>query len=569
MKQTQIIDDFALGTAYLQQHQFDLALKCFNQAIQAHPNHAAAYLNRGVLYAQQGQVEYALQDYQQAMQWDPKNAQAYNNRGVLYAQQGQLEQALKDYQHAMQLDPQNAQAYNNRGVLYAQQGDFNRALEDYDHALALNPNYASAYNNRGLLHAQQGQPESALEDYHQAMHLDPKYIPCYYDGRGLFYAKQGQIEQALNDFNQVIQATASREQRKLYCFHISSYWMAVKQFKHARDSIEQAFAYASNEESMHKKTYLDNINKTEELYRANAALEKHQQQLEEAQYHQREMVRKYNHDLANILRPERIKTVAQKLDREALQAEYLLLDEAYRAELLVRNQSTWLKMKHVDKDPDKLQSLLRGDILLTQTEEGSQVLNIFYLALERIVSYVLNYEKFREQRGKILQKNHLSLEEVKQTFNKQVRLAQQNIVAWVNEYFFPLQLIEFSELWKSLLIKQYGYAEVLLDSYFAELFLNVFKYSDYRSLTIRFYQDDHFLLSRWENSYGGNCSMGTGIGLRGMNEELKMLNHSDQEAVHIEDDGQGIFRVTWALRKDLLVYQPQPRQYPRVKRASS
>ena len=59
-----------------------------------------------------------LAPYNQAIQANPRNAEAYMMRGFKYHTLGQYEKAIADYKRAIELDPNLVVAYTDRGVVY-------------------------------------------------------------------------------------------------------------------------------------------------------------------------------------------------------------------------------------------------------------------------------------------------------------------------------------------------------------------------------------------------------------------------------------------------------------------
>ena len=71
------------GDAYAK-NDFDLALKCFTDAIRLKPDYAEAYCNRGDAYGKKGDRDKAIADYTEAVRLKPDYPIAYYNRGAAY-----------------------------------------------------------------------------------------------------------------------------------------------------------------------------------------------------------------------------------------------------------------------------------------------------------------------------------------------------------------------------------------------------------------------------------------------------------------------------------------------------
>src|SRR5690606_34267638 len=70
-----------LGYDQVEIFDFQRAIVYFSCAIEADPNNAEAYMNRGAAYTVIGQFQRAITDYDRTIALDPTYAKAYNNRG--------------------------------------------------------------------------------------------------------------------------------------------------------------------------------------------------------------------------------------------------------------------------------------------------------------------------------------------------------------------------------------------------------------------------------------------------------------------------------------------------------
>ena len=134
-----------LGDAYFSQGDYTDAIIAYTCAIEANPDYAPAYVNRGYAHAAQHNDPEALADYERALERDDTSVAAYNNRGVLYTNQGNFGLAITDFTLAITLDPDYAVAYNNRGVVHAAEGNYDLAMADFEQAIALDPDYAAPH----------------------------------------------------------------------------------------------------------------------------------------------------------------------------------------------------------------------------------------------------------------------------------------------------------------------------------------------------------------------------------------------------------------------------------------
>jgi tetratricopeptide (TPR) repeat protein len=138
---------FQSGVTYLNQDDYDAALKEFDEIIQLNPDNASAYAYRGRVYQRQGNYDQAIADCDKAISLNPNEPMAYFTRGTSHYGKRNYEQAISDLTQLISLDPNNSNAYNNRGVAYLDNGDVDQAISDYEQALQIDPYNSTAQDN--------------------------------------------------------------------------------------------------------------------------------------------------------------------------------------------------------------------------------------------------------------------------------------------------------------------------------------------------------------------------------------------------------------------------------------
>ena len=182
---------------------FNEAISVLNDGINAYPDNALLYLNRGFIEHFLCDYKGAMADYNKAIKIKPGFAYAYNNRGALKVSINDISGAFEDYDKALSINPKYADVYYNRANLKYMLDDNKGALEDYDRAIALNPKDSDAYNNRGVVKRRMNFNVGALSDYSQAIAINPN--------DGIAYANRGRLkklyfdnEGATTDLNQAV-----------------------------------------------------------------------------------------------------------------------------------------------------------------------------------------------------------------------------------------------------------------------------------------------------------------------------------------------------------------------------
>jgi tetratricopeptide (TPR) repeat protein len=120
-------------------------------------------------FIQNGQFDQALKWVQQERQASPKDAQIQFLEAVILAQQGQLERAIDAFKKMTEAYPDLPEPYNNLGVLYASKDRFDEARAAFDKAILTHASYAAAHKNLSDVQAQM-----TRQSYARALQVDPK-----------------------------------------------------------------------------------------------------------------------------------------------------------------------------------------------------------------------------------------------------------------------------------------------------------------------------------------------------------------------------------------------------------
>jgi tetratricopeptide (TPR) repeat protein len=184
--------------------QYDLAISQFTKAIEADPENAQAYSDRGNAYGAQGQYAKAIADLNKALEIDPDNALAYFNRGNAYGDQGQYDRAISDFNKAIEMNPSDEDAYNYREAAYRAKARSYLAVSDYTRAIETNPKDVSAYIGRGIAYSAEEKYERAIPDFSKALEINAKDAGAYCC-RARAYVGNGKYDQAIMDCNQAIE----------------------------------------------------------------------------------------------------------------------------------------------------------------------------------------------------------------------------------------------------------------------------------------------------------------------------------------------------------------------------
>jgi hypothetical protein len=315
-----------------------------------------------------------------------------------------------------------------------------------------------------------------------------------------------------------------------------------------------------------KQKQLDEKNK--ELEEKNIALKLEIKEKENANHRMQKLVEQFTHSLGNVIFPDTIYQVAERLkNNPECRKDVLLLHEAYHSEIIIKLQGELLRQRYTNTNPEKFRQFIRSCRRTPNSDEKTKSIEeILDYAASRVTARFLNqhYAGLNSIRDKMLSKKNLSLDVLRQKFEDDILLNKSlRPIAWINQNLRPVQVTELSPLWQKVCILSESRAEALLFGHFSEILFNAFKYSDHDGdefLTLVFSEktinDKMYLTCSWLNPVKDKspAMLGTGKGLDAIQEDLKQLNdtESPEESLLISQQ-KNQFQVTLFFVKDLLV----------------
>jgi len=133
------------GTTPLDAQRYPEAIATLTKSIEANPQDATLYRNRGIAQTHVGKYDQALQDLQKAIKLDASDAIAYNQRGIVYYQLEKYQAAIDDFTRAIERHSELAEAYQNRGIVHRKLGNYSQATQDLRKAAQAGLEFAPQY----------------------------------------------------------------------------------------------------------------------------------------------------------------------------------------------------------------------------------------------------------------------------------------------------------------------------------------------------------------------------------------------------------------------------------------
>jgi superkiller protein 3 len=174
---------FNRGVIFSEQHRYEEALRDFEGAHLAYPEHIIylAYLASAQLNLKQYTA--AIATCNALLRLAPDDVNGLSFRAFAHSMLQEYRQALADEKKLVRLFPDDATHCNNAGYSCSKLGQWQEALDYLESALFIDPRYAYALNNRGYVKYRLGKHTAALRDINASLEVDPSNSYAYKTGR--------------------------------------------------------------------------------------------------------------------------------------------------------------------------------------------------------------------------------------------------------------------------------------------------------------------------------------------------------------------------------------------------
>jgi tetratricopeptide (TPR) repeat protein len=188
---------YNLGNFFLNQGNFDEALKYLQKSLSLKEDYYLAWNSIGITQMMKGNPDEAMKAFERCLAIAPMFSEARNNLGTLYQETNQLDKAEAEYMKAAQdLNYERRENPNfNLARLYILQGRLENAYEYVQKAIQINPRFAMAYNLRGQIFEKRENWTEAVASYESAVKLVPDDLLFNYN-LGVAYFQTSDFEKA-------------------------------------------------------------------------------------------------------------------------------------------------------------------------------------------------------------------------------------------------------------------------------------------------------------------------------------------------------------------------------------
>ncbi|XP_064920077.1 tetratricopeptide repeat protein 6 isoform X2 [Columba livia] len=202
----------ALGICYYRIHEFEDAVRSFDQALKLDPVSVDAYIGRGNSYMENGDEDgckQAQKDFLRAIHLNPKCIKARVCLAYNLQVLRKFQRAWNQFTVAICMDPKCLAAYDGRASVCLQMGETFAAFLDTNAALKL-ATTAPLLTNRGFINHLMGHLTCAMKDYQQAISVDPNYALAYFNAANIYFQNR-QFSQAYCYYSKVLQLEPRNE----------------------------------------------------------------------------------------------------------------------------------------------------------------------------------------------------------------------------------------------------------------------------------------------------------------------------------------------------------------------
>lgn len=192
-----------VGVNAMYYNDYVLAIKYFNQAINAKPYLAEAYSFRSEAKYHLGDYMGAEKDAATAIELNPFIPYSYENRSLALAKLKRYGEAIEGYKVLLKMLPDNPGMWRNYAIFHYHMNDFDGAMAAIDTMRAKAPNNTIALHLRSSLLKERGDTLGAIAALDTILMID-KYDHAAYMDRSIINIGLNKFEEVENDLTQAI-----------------------------------------------------------------------------------------------------------------------------------------------------------------------------------------------------------------------------------------------------------------------------------------------------------------------------------------------------------------------------
>jgi tetratricopeptide (TPR) repeat protein len=193
------VGHYELGKVYIEQKEYQAALKQLSEATHLKDDYGEAYREKGIALFYLKHYPDSEKALIKSFKLNPAQPDIATDLGSIYLKNGNLKNALRYLKIAQTRNNNMHIVFNNLGVASEKAGKNNQALKFWKQALEKNPGLPETYVNIGVVYEKTGQKKKAIAAYQKALELDNTNAMAHYN-LGVIYAKDKKFPEAVKEW---------------------------------------------------------------------------------------------------------------------------------------------------------------------------------------------------------------------------------------------------------------------------------------------------------------------------------------------------------------------------------
>ncbi len=226
-----------VGSKYLDDKQYEAAVKEFTRAVQASPDDPLAHMMLGVAYYWTGRVDESLAEYDRSLQLDGRSAQTTMLKGISLAWKGDLKPAYEAFKRASELDGARADIQMNLGSIEETLGMVPESMEHFRKAVVLDPKNPLYHFQLGMLYRKLGRDQDSMDSMRQAL----KHFSGFEDALLELGAAEERTKDRKGAIRSFKDALSLKSKDSVARFRLGRLYLLTGEAKRARDIFKDAF----------------------------------------------------------------------------------------------------------------------------------------------------------------------------------------------------------------------------------------------------------------------------------------------------------------------------------------
>ena len=201
---------YELGKVYIEQKEYQAALKQFNKATRLKKDYGEAYREKGIALFYLRRFLGSEKAILKSFKLNPAQPNIATDLGSIYLTNGSFNKAFRHLKVAQNRENNLHIVFNNLGAAYAKTGESKEALKLWKQALQINPGIPETHINMGVVYEKIGDKKKALTAYQKALNLDESNAMAYFN-LGVIYAKEKKFQKAVKEWETALSLEARDE----------------------------------------------------------------------------------------------------------------------------------------------------------------------------------------------------------------------------------------------------------------------------------------------------------------------------------------------------------------------